>query len=80
MLERLAHTLDEHEVEAAVLLVDRLPALQQAVDRDLLPVATALKDVGPELHQLLGLVEDLHTMVEGLPGMKLLRRRGGREE
>lgn len=46
------------------------------MDQDLLPLAGALRDVGRELHELLGLVEDLHRMVEGLPGVKLLRRRG----
>lgn len=80
LLQRMADTLDEREVEAAVLLLDRLPDLLQAVDRDLLPLAGALRDVGPELHELLGLVEDLHTMVQGLPGMRILRRRGGRDE
>ena len=76
VLQRFADTFDEHEVEAAVLLLDRLPLLLETVDRDLLPLADALKTVGPELHSLLGLVQDLHDMVEGLPGMGLLRRKG----
>ena len=76
VLQRFADTFDEHEVKAAIVLLDRLPLLLETVDRDLLPLAGALKDVGPELHALLGLVEDLHQMVEGLPGMKMLRRRG----
>ena len=46
------------------------------MDQDLLPLAGALQDVGRELHELLGLVEDLHRMVGGLPGVGLLRRRG----
>jgi len=76
VLQRFAETFDEHEVEAAVVLLDRLPVLLESVDRDLLPLAGALNSVGPELHALLGLVEDLHRMVEGLPGVGLLRRRG----
>jgi hypothetical protein len=71
----MAETVEPHEVDAAVLLVDRLPELLQAVDQDLLPLARQLQGVGPELHALLELVEDLHSMVSKLPGMKLVRRR-----
>ena len=76
VLQRFAETFDGHEVEAAVLLLDRLPVLLEAIDRDVLPLAGALNSVGPELHSLLGLVGDLHRMVGGLPGVGLLRRRG----
>jgi hypothetical protein len=75
VLQRLAETLEPHEVDAAVLLVDRLPELLQAVDQDLLPLARQLQGVGPELHALLELVEDLHAMVSRLPGMGMVRRR-----
>lgn len=75
VVERIAETVEPHEVDAAVLLVDRLPELLRAVDDDLLPLARQLKGVGPELHSLLELVEDLHAMVARLPGMKLIRRR-----
>jgi hypothetical protein len=47
----------------------------RAVDEDLLPLARQLQGVGPELHALLELVEDLHAMVSRLPGMGLVRRR-----
>jgi hypothetical protein len=71
----MAETLEPHEVDAAVLLVDRLPDLLRTVDDDLLPLARRMQDVGPELHALLELVDDLHRMVSRLPGMGLVRRR-----
>jgi hypothetical protein len=71
----MAETLDPEEVDAAVLLIDRLPDLLRAVDEDLLPLAHRLANVGPELHQLLELVADLHGMVARLPGIGLVRRR-----
>jgi ABC-type transporter Mla subunit MlaD len=75
VLERLAETVDPREVDAAVLLVDRLPELLRVVDEDLLPLTRPLTSVGPELHALLELVEDLHDMVARLPGMGLVRKR-----
>jgi hypothetical protein len=41
VLERLSETLHPSEVDAAVLLVDRLPELLRAVDEDLLPLVPA---------------------------------------
>jgi hypothetical protein len=75
VLQRMAETLHPSEVDAAVLLIDRLPELLTAVDEDLLPLTRQLQGVGPELHELLTLVEDLHKMVSKLPGMGLVRRR-----
>ena len=75
VLERLASTVDAREVDAAVLLVDRLPQLLGSVDEELLPLARTLKDVGPEIHSLLGLAEDLHDTLSKVPGMGLVRRR-----
>ncbi len=55
--------------------MDRLPGLLDTVDRDVLPLATQLQAVAPDLHNLLELVEDLHRLVSNLPGAKRLRRR-----
>lgn len=80
VLERVAETMDPREVDAAVLLIDKLPEVLTLVEQDVLPLMRRLDTVGPELHALLELVEDLHNMVAGLPGMKLMRRRGENEE
>ena len=74
VLRRLAETLEPHEVDAAVLLIDKLPDVLVLVE-DVLPVMKQLGNVGPELHDLLELVEDLHRVATGLPGRALLRRR-----
>lgn len=73
-VRRLAATVDPAELEAAVLLVDRLPRLLDAVDRDVLPMLAQLQAVGPDVHELLDIVDDVRRMVAGLPGVGMLRR------
>jgi len=75
-LRRLAEAVDPAEVEAAVSLVDRLPRLLDAVDRDVLPMLAQLQAVGPDVHELLDIVDDVRRMLAGLPGVALLRRDG----
>lgn len=78
-LRRFAETLDPAEVEAAVTLIDRLPTLLRHVEDDLLPMLVTLDRVGPDVHEILEVLEDLRRVLTGLPGMKLLRRRGDPE-
>jgi hypothetical protein len=75
-LTRLADTMDPREVDALVGLVDRLPPLLDSMDADVLPLLRRLNDMAPDLHSLLGAVDDLRRTVAGLPGVGLLRRRG----
>ena len=79
-LQRLAETLHPTEIDAAILLIDRLPELLGVVDSDVLPLMRQLGTVAPELHEMLRLVEDLHNMVAGLPGMGRLRKRGEQDD
>ena len=76
---RLADALSGHEVDAAISLIDRMPVVLEHMDTDLLPVLRTLDRVGPDLHELLEVVEDLRRVVTGLPGVGLLRRRGEAE-
>jgi hypothetical protein len=76
---RFADSLSEHEIGAAIALIDRMPVVLDHVDTDLLPVLKTLDRVGPDLHELLEVVEDLRRVVTGLPGVGLLRRRGEEE-
>ena len=76
LVQRLAESLSPQEVDAAIALVDRLPVLLDAVDSDVLPLMKTLEQVAPDLHGVLELVTDLHRLVSGVPGVKLLRRRG----
>jgi hypothetical protein len=43
---------------------------------DVMPLLSKLDQVGPDLHKLLEVTEDLHLAIAGLPGLKMLRRRG----
>ena len=76
---RFADSLSAHEVDAAISLIDRMPVVLEHMDTDLLPVLRTLDRVGPDLHELLEVVEDLRRVVTGLPGVGLLRRRGESE-
>lgn len=79
VLATLAGTTSGEEVTAGVNLVDRLPTLIAHVDEDLLPLLARLDQVGPDLHELLAVTQDLHRVITGLPGVGLLRRRGDDE-
>jgi ABC-type transporter Mla subunit MlaD len=77
--KRFADELDESEVTAAITLVDRMPTLLDHVENDVLPMMRNLDRVGPDLHEVLEVVQDLRRVITGLPGMGLLRRRGDEE-
>lgn len=74
--ERFSSTLSGSEVEAAIGIVDRLPTVLEHLESDVLPVLKSLDRVGPDVHEVLEIVEDLRRVVTGLPGINLLRRRG----
>ncbi|NEM08947.1 hypothetical protein GCU54_23600, partial [Geodermatophilus normandii] len=78
-VRRLAETLEPHEVEALVALVDRLPTLVTHLDESMMPVLESLADVGTDVHDLVDTMQDIREVVKGFPGSKLFRRRG-REE
>ncbi|BEL12255.1 hypothetical protein Q0Z83_104460 [Actinoplanes sichuanensis] len=74
-----AHFVSEltpDEVTAAIRMIDELPALQRHLVHDVMPLLGKLDQVGPDLHKLLEVTEDLHLAIAGLPGLKMLRRRG----
>jgi hypothetical protein len=78
-VQRLAETLDPSEIEALIVLIDRLPVLVTHLDEDILPVLRSLGGVGDDVHDLLDTVQDLRQVVKGFPGSKLFRRRGAEE-
>ncbi len=78
-MDRFAEALHPDEVTAAIGLVDRMPQLLDHVESDVLPVLRNLDRVGPDLHEVLEIVEDLRRVVTGLPGIGLLRKRGDDE-
>jgi hypothetical protein len=71
-LERLAETTDPSEVDALVGLVDRLPALAEQVERDVVPIMRTLGTVAPDLHELLDTSRELNEMLAKVPGLSRL--------
>jgi len=78
-VRRLAETLEPHEVEALVRLIDQLPQLVRHLDEDIFPVLETLESVGTDVHDLVDTVQDLRQVVKGFPGSRLFRRRGAEE-
>jgi hypothetical protein len=68
--------LSPEEVTSAIRMVDELPRLREHLIDDVMPLLGKLDQVGPDLHSLLEVTRDLHLAIAGLPGLKLLRRRG----
>ncbi len=79
-VSEFAASIDPAEVRAMIQLVDRLPILLAHVDDDVLPILTTLDRVGPDLHQLLEIAQDVQVALGGLPGMGWIRKRAEKEE
>jgi hypothetical protein len=75
-LERFAEALSPDEVTATITLVDRMPLVLDHLENDVLPMLRTLERVGPDVHELLEVADDLRRVITGLPGIGLLRRRG----
>lgn len=73
---RFIDELTPEEVTAAIRMIDELPRLRQHLAEDVMPLLGKLDQVGPDLHSLLEVTNDLHLAIVGLPGLKRLRRRG----
>ena len=87
MLERAAplagkfiDDLAPEEIDAAIKLVDELPALAHHMATDILPILETLDRVGPDLHELLDVTKDLRRAIDGIPGFSFLKRRGESQE
>jgi hypothetical protein len=80
LTERFVRHLDHDEVTAAIRLVDELPKLLDHLTTDVLPLLATLERVGPDVHALLETTRDLKLAVAGIPGMRLLKRRGEEKE
>lgn len=76
LVRLFAEELSEHEVRAAIKLTDYLPALTEHVENDVMPILATLDRVGPDVHELLEVTQDLRQAILGLPGFEFFRRRG----
>jgi uncharacterized protein YoxC len=76
LAQRFVQEFSEEELHAAIRLVDHLPQLTEHVETDIMPILVTLDRVGPDLHELLNVVKDLQLAIRGIPGLRMLRRRG----
>jgi hypothetical protein len=65
-----------HEIDAAVRLVDELPRLAAHLTDDIMPILATLDRVGPDIHELLAVAQDVRQAILGIPGFEYLRKRG----
>ena len=63
-------------MQAAIKLVDELPRLAKHLNDDVLPILGTLNRVGPDIHELLDVANDVRQAIQGIPGFSYLRRRG----
>lgn len=80
LASRFVDELSAHEVDAAIELIDQLPALTKHLMNDILPIMSTLDRVGPDIHQLLEVTNDVRQAILGIPGFAFLRRRGEDKE
>jgi hypothetical protein len=73
--QQVADSIDPDEVRAAISIIDQLPQVFGHLENDVLPMLRQLDRVGPDVHELLEVVEDLRKVITGLPGVGFLRRR-----
>lgn len=78
LVRKFVEELSEGEIVAAIRLVDQLPALAEHVETDIMPILGTLDHVGPDINELLTVVKELRAALDGIPGLSMLRRRGGR--
>lgn len=76
LAQRFVDELSPEEISAAIRMIDELPRLREHLSDDVMPLLGKLDQVGPDIHQLLEVTQDLHLAIAGLPGLKMLRRRG----
>jgi ABC-type transporter Mla subunit MlaD len=76
LAHRFVDELTEHEVDAAIKLIDQLPELTEHMEQDIMPILATLDRVGPDIHELLNVTRDLRQAILGVPGFAFFRRRG----
>jgi hypothetical protein len=76
LAKRFLSELTPEEVTAAIRMIDELPRLREHLANDVMPLLGTLDRVGPDVHALLDVTRDLNLAVAGIPGLRMLRRRG----
>lgn len=73
---RFVEHLSDHEVDAAIAMVDELPELAHRWRTDIMPILATLDGLAPNVEELVKLTDDVRQAILGIPGFRLLRRRG----
>jgi uncharacterized protein YoxC len=76
MLRQFVDEFSEEEVQALIRLVDQVPMFTEHMETDIMPILATLDRVGPDVHELLDVLKDVRLAIQGVPGFRLLRRRG----
>ncbi len=76
LLERLDTLLSPERIHALSALTDQIPRLVNALHSGALPTSGELRQLAPDIHAMLELIDEVHQVVTGMPGAQLARRRG----
>ena len=80
MLRQFVDEFSEEEVQALIRLVDQVPVFTEHMETDIMPILATLDRVGPDVHELLDVLKDVRLAIQGVPGFRMLRRRGADRE
>lgn len=78
LVDRAHAFLSKERTARLAALADEAPRLVDALERGDLPTARELRQVAPDLHAMLELLDELHQVVTGLPGATRARDRGAK--
>jgi len=76
LAEKFTDSVSPNEVNAAIALVNELPELTRSLREDVLPVLSTLNGVGPDVNELLHVMDDVRRAILGIPGFTFLKKRG----
>lgn len=76
LVEQGASTLEPTHLQSIGQLLDELPEVVQLIH----PALSNLARIGPEMGDIAERMDNVGQIVEGLPGAKMLRRRGSEKE
>ena len=76
VLEQLPVLFSAERTANLAALADQAPRLVNALNSGDLPTSSELRQVPPDLHAMLELIDDLHQVVSGMPGATRARDRG----
>jgi pimeloyl-ACP methyl ester carboxylesterase len=79
LLDRLATVFSPERTAALSALADQAPRLVQALQTDGLPTPRQLRQLPPDIHAILELIDEVHQVVTGMPGAQRARQRGAEQ-